>query len=425
MVSSLFFMSYFKSLEINEINPLLLDAFGRVPTSFPSTLLDLKQLHPGYSSMIEIATVSGSCPASAYDSNRASTKIKTSNTTAGRQVLTTNKRANYVPGKSLLTFQTFILGNTDAGTTKRVGLFDDNNGVYLKSVGNAISLVIRSNVTGSPVETTVSQSNWNIDKLNGAGGSANPSGFTLDLTKVQIFGSRIEWLGVGSVTCFFVIHGQIFPVHRFNHANSNTAVYMSTPVLPLRFEIQNSGTGGASELECICMSVIAEGGQDTTRSISYVAKSRLAQTLGNGHVAYTNWYPTISFKLKTGINYCEIIPLQVELLCSSNNAVFALGLFLNPTIGGVDGAVWTSTHPYSSLQFDVSRGTTNTLTFSEDKMIYSLSGSSSVSGLFSSIDTFLYLTRNLAGVSQEMVIAVAPTTNAEVFNTHINFKELL
>jgi hypothetical protein len=58
----------------------------------------------------------------------------------------------------------------------------------------------------------------------------------------------------------FVIDGKVYYCHEFNHANSVTNVYMSTPNLPVRYEIENDGNGGAAVLSHICSSVMSEGG---------------------------------------------------------------------------------------------------------------------------------------------------------------------
>jgi len=58
-----------------------------------------------------------------------------------------------------------------------------------------------------------------------------------------------------------VVDGVPTYLHQFNHANHSAGVYMTTPNLPIRYEISNDGTGAAAEMECICSSVMSEGGQ--------------------------------------------------------------------------------------------------------------------------------------------------------------------
>lgn len=86
----------------------------------------------------------------------------------------------------------------------------------------------------------MAQSAWNVDKLDGTGAS----GITVDPTKSQIFVFDFEWLGVGRVRTGLVVDGKIYYFHYFSHANVTNVVYMSTPNLPLRYELENDGTGG-------------------------------------------------------------------------------------------------------------------------------------------------------------------------------------
>jgi hypothetical protein len=90
--------------------------------------------------------------------------------------------------------------------------------------GTTLKIVRRTYTSGSPVDTEISQSSWNGDKLDGTGAS----GFTLDPSKSNILFIDIEWLGVGSVRVGFVINGQLITAHTFNNANSLTTVYMQT-----------------------------------------------------------------------------------------------------------------------------------------------------------------------------------------------------
>ena len=134
---------------------------------------------------------------------------------------------------------TFVMNTSKTNLRQRVGYFGSNNGFFLEQNGTTIQFVKRSSVTGSVVDTPITQSNWNIDKLDGTG----PSLLTLDLTSPQILFIDLEWLGVGSVRMGFVINGQFIHCHTFHHANSNTApkgAYMQTACLPIRQEIENT-----------------------------------------------------------------------------------------------------------------------------------------------------------------------------------------
>lgn len=158
-------------------------------------------------------------------------------TTAGVRARQTRMRFNYQPGKGQEVILTGVFGAGQAGITKRIGYFDTNNGLFFQLSGTTLSVVRRTSTSGSPVDNVVTQANWNIDKLDGTGAS----GVTLDLTKTQIMIIEFEWLGVGRVRYGFDIDGKIIFVHQLFNANNLTEVYISTPNLPVKYEIANDG----------------------------------------------------------------------------------------------------------------------------------------------------------------------------------------
>ena len=51
---------------------------------------------------------------------------------------------------------------------------------------------------------------------------------------------------------------------------------MSTPNLPIRYQIENSGSGVASSMECICCAVISEGGREEVATNLYASTGTTA-----------------------------------------------------------------------------------------------------------------------------------------------------
>jgi hypothetical protein len=223
-----------------------IDAFGRWRVSNPETIFDSKQLHDNAPLIYDDQEVSGGSTTSSHSTATASTTIGVGATTAGKRVRQSFMRFNYQPGKSQLIFCTGVLDKSGGGTgiTRGFGYYDDNNGLFLQDKEGVIQFVKRSSTSGSPVDTEVNQSSWNIDTMDGTGAS----GITLDFSKAQILVIDFEWLGVGRVRMGFVVDGIVYYCHQFNHANSVSTVYMSTPNLPVRYEIDNDGTGAASTL---------------------------------------------------------------------------------------------------------------------------------------------------------------------------------
>jgi hypothetical protein len=248
--------------------PTQSDSFGRLRVSNPQTLFDTQTRYYNHN---QFASNTAGAGTYTFDSN-SSTFAMAVNTASGDKVYAeTYKVFPYQPGKSLLIYSSFCMNIAKPNLRQRVGYFNSQNGIYFEQSDSTLYMVIRSYSSGSVVENRVAQSSWNGDPLNGLG----PSGVELNTAVDQIFFCDIEWLGVGSVRTGFIIGGQYIVVHTFNHANipGNTTTYMSTGSLPLRFEIENTGTASSSStLRQICSTVISEGGYSlsgTPRSIGH------------------------------------------------------------------------------------------------------------------------------------------------------------
>jgi hypothetical protein len=279
-----------------------------------------------------------------------------------------------------------------------VGYFDERNGLFLQASGTTLSFVRRTFTSGAAVDNVVPQSSWNIDKMDGTG----KSGITVDVTKTQILIMDLEWLGVGRVRYGFVIDGLIYYCHELNNANNLSVVYISTPNLPVRYEIGNDGTGAASSLVHICSSVVSEGGQQATVSQAYVSRSGEAQTLANQDL-YT---PLVSIRLKTTHIGTRLSPLFVEVLATTN-VNYEWVLLLNPIIAGTDAAVWTPL-TNSALEYDITRTTANTV--SGGTRLSGGYGSSSAqtrSAAKGVASSYLTIGSNIDNSVDELVLAVA------------------
>jgi hypothetical protein len=166
-----------------------LDAFARVRMSSPETVFDSKQLSDKQPLFWDDQLISGSGGASTYNTNQASTTLSVANLTAAVRVRQTFRRFNYQPGKSQLFIQTGIFGTAATGIKRKIGLFDDKNGLFFDQLSTGMGVTIRTYTSGSAVDTRVAQAAWNIDKLTGPGAS----GINLDFSKSQIFFFDFEW----------------------------------------------------------------------------------------------------------------------------------------------------------------------------------------------------------------------------------------
>ena len=73
---------------------------------------------------------------------------------------------HYMPGKGQLSFQSFNFTGNRNGTNKRIGLFDDRNGIYFMQSGDgSLHLGLRSNVSGYVYDDIIPQYSWNEDGI--------------------------------------------------------------------------------------------------------------------------------------------------------------------------------------------------------------------------------------------------------------------
>ena len=388
-------MSYFANVGFN---PPFTDALQRVRTATPYTVIDLKQLRDNAPLFYDDEQVSGAGTTSTYNTNQASTTLAVSASTAGKRVRQSKLRGTYQPGKSMLVVFTGVVGVGGAGITKSLGYFDNNNGLFFQQEDGVLAVVRRSYVTGTPVDTVVTQANWNLDRMDGTGSS----GINLDVTRTQIFAIDFEWLGVGRVRYGVNIDGKFYYVHEMNHANFLDVVYMGIPNLPIRYEIENDGTGGASDLVMICASVVSEGGQEDVATSTYVSRGGTALTLANEDL----YAPVISVRLKADAASVKVNPLQADVFATSTTN-YEWRLFLNPAVAGTDLASWVDV-TNSGIQYDISRNATNLITGG-----YVLTGGYGASTVQSRgavlgvVKSFLTLGTNIDGSSDEIVLAIA------------------
>lgn len=381
--------------------PGYLDAFGRQRVSNPQTIFDSKQIFDNLPLFWDDVQVSGGGTATVYDQNQAVTNISVSANTAGRRVRQTFRLFNYEPGKGQLILLTFADFDTASGVTKEVGYIDNNNGLSILSSEGVIYFRRRTFVTGATVDNDVPQTAWNLDKLDGNG----PSGVTLDPSKVQVAFISFEWLGTGDVAFGFFIDQQPIVCHIMNHANRLATVYMSTPNLPLRYSIENDGSGAADSFGHLCSSVISEGGTNATGktiNLSLGSTSVNANTVGT-------IYALMGIRLRTGYN--ATVKFERVSLQTTANGQFEWLLIWKPTVGGA-GLTWSDVANYSIQQgLPDTAGNPSTTTVTGGIILDGgFVTSSTIANL--NVNELLSIGRSIAGVADTLVLcARALTTN--------------
>jgi hypothetical protein len=143
------------------------------------------------------------------------------------------------------------------GNTKFLSQFKENDYCVIKGQSYAFSTVLNNlsayivpayrgpSVDNVKIYKTLEeryrQSEFNLDKLDGTG----PSGYILDLSRMQMVFIDYSWYGAGKVRFGLrAVDGRIIYFHEIYNNNTNRKAYMRSGNLPGRFEIQSKSKTG-------------------------------------------------------------------------------------------------------------------------------------------------------------------------------------
>jgi hypothetical protein len=369
------------------------DAFGRLRTSAPYTLFDSQNRY-AIDNQFDTSTATGG--STTYLPNEASVRMDVTTSSGAEVVRQTYRCMPYQPGKGLLCLATFVMNTAKTGLRQRAGYFGTQNGVFLQQADSTVSFVLRSYISGSVSDArAVNQADWNGDKLDGTG----DSGYTLDLTKAQILWMDFEWLGVGSVRCGFIIDGNYIVCHTFENANDITSVYMTTAILPVRYEITNTAaTASASFMKQICSSVVSEGGYEQT-SIEHVAR-RTATLTGIG----TTFVPLVSIRLASTALNAVVLPAKFNVMPTSTGDDFEVILAKNST--GLTGASWAAVASDANVEMDTSATAMTVGTIVDIQYVKSTNQSSGTINQTAGYNWDLQLGSSLTGTSDIYTLGI-------------------
>jgi hypothetical protein len=387
------------------------DPFGRLRVSENHILLS-SQLNYDLLPLVWDQSVVGGGSSVAHLSDESSALLTVGTNTNDRVVRQTKRYWLYRAGQGQAIALTFADLSNQTSIRKRVGYFDDDDGIFLEVVNGQIAIVKRSSTSGSPVDTRVLQSSWNLDKLDGSG----PSGVSLDITKTQILLIDLQWLGVGSVRVGFDIGEKRIYVHAFEHANIETVVYMKSGSLPVRYEIESLAISSGGSMKQICSSVVREGGTEETGSVACASNGITSVS------ASTTAQTSLHLRLRSSHIRAFLRPLAVAIANVGNSDVY-WRLVLNGTLSG---------SPTFSGHSTAGEVATDLLTYTEGTGTVVGCGvvpaqGSSKSALSEAVapESILGVAADIAGVSDILSLVVqVPNATSDVY-TSLTYLELL
>jgi len=377
------------------------DAFGRLRVSNPLTLFDSSNVMSKESATFdEDLTGSGTVT---YTSAKSTVNLNVT-TASGDKVIRQSKRVmSYQPGKSLLILNTFVMNAQEENLIQKVGVFDANNGIFFKDTGTEYQIVRRTYTSGASVDAEeISQSSWNGDKLDGTGAS----GYDLNPTKATIMFTDYEWLGMGSVRVGFIIDGKYIVAHTFQNANNLDTVYIQTANLPIRYEIETTGTiSGAATLQQVCSSAMSEGGY---------APQGLRQSIGTASLGGVNlttagtFYNLATIRIKSGRPYAVIIPIDVSASAISNSD-FEIRLIKNAT----PSTAFSYTSYSDNVEYDLTGTTTITGGTIIGQAYLSGKGANSLSFAQDGFNFAYQIGQTIAGASDTITLCAKGASNGD------------
>ena len=155
--------------------------------------------------------------------------------------------------------------------------------------------------------------------------SKKGSGFSIDLTKANIYQISFQFLGVGIVEFgVYSPSGEFIVAHVFENANQNIYSYMDTAILPLNYECVNTGvTVGNSGINVLCATVNSEGSREALYTIfesiqtpDFISTTSAAER------------PILSIQSKATVNALrnkvEVVPQNLSIAADGKPAIIRI-----------------------------------------------------------------------------------------------------
>lgn len=317
----------------------------------------------------------------------------------------------YHPGQGRLIMMT--VGSGDAGKAnvrRRWGYNDDENGVFFQLDGTTLSVVLRSNVTGSVVDTVINQSAWNGDRLNGSLDQNNLSNVTIAPENINVYWIDLQWLGAGRIR-FGIMNGsgERITAHTIENANLNVNPYMTTGTLPIRYGIDNTTTSGsASTLKLTCALIATDGNigdlSEYTNTDLHAWKRSARVTGITAEVVIANFRAAA---LINGITNRKLsIPKELDIEATGDTLIIRVRK--GTVLGGTP--IWSAANTGSSFEVDTA-GTVSTPGVLIEAFFAPIGVTNhDVSGRFKSVLNSMHT--NADGTAGEVFTVTAESVNA-------------
>lgn len=261
--------------------------------------------------------------------------VLTSGTTTGASArLRSTKPAKYRSGLGGLIRFTSLFSPGVANTEQIIGLADElgsstifQNGYMIGYIGTVFGFHRFQN----DAITTIAIADWD-DPLNGS----RNSGMTIDLTKLNVWEIRFQYLGAGEIELFVEDDstGSFILVHRINYTNSNITPSVHNPNFRFNMWVENNASSSVI-IKSSSYGFFIEG-YTKHKELHQPQFSSEKQTVGS----VTSELALFTIRCKSTYNsknnFIDVLieRLSVAIEASSANNLGSWRLVKNATIGG-------------------------------------------------------------------------------------------
>ena len=356
-----------------------------------------------------------------HDRDLASVILQVGTSSGDQAVRQSHRYIPYVPGKTQLVTETFLFGTAVTNLRRRLGYFDLLNGLFFEQTTTGLRFIRRTSTSGSVVDIPYEQADWSEDTFDGFG----PSKLKLDMTKKQYLVVDFQWQGTGRIRYGFEIAGRVHYAHYVCTSNVEDVPFISTPSLPIRYEITNTGaTASINTLVEGCSAVASDGGEKLT-GLGFTASNATTSVAVN-----TTEIPVLAVRLKDVFGGGE----NRRTMQLSNISAFTTGQNIHFTLYHVHDpsnitATWSDISNGSGAEYstDITAYTGNPQHPVEEGYLASGQagkgiGENTVSG--DKLDQHRLVSQNYDSTNSEMFVITAQAfTNGAEVTTHISWIE--
>jgi len=177
----------------------------------------------------------------------------------------------------------------------------------------------------------VARTAWNVDRLDGSNGAYNPSGMTLDVTKLNVFEISFLYLGAGEIRLSVKgPDGEWHLCHIIEYPNSAIVPNFKNPTFRVGWVAASLGSTTALTIKG------ASGFAGVEGSIVYSRDPVCA--VNDSYSATTTAYVALALRVRgefTGkLNHSEVRPITVDIGNETANRLLDVKVILNPTMTG-------------------------------------------------------------------------------------------